>query len=346
MQTNAIDSHAAGTSTQPVQGPVVLATWSFGRLAAQAAWPVLAGGGEALDAAIAGCDAVESDPAVDSVGVGGIPDASGRVSVDACVMRSPAQCGAVCFVRGIEHPARLARTVMERTVHIMLAGEGAEQFGARHGHARHPTELLTPGAQRVWQEWKAGAGARATSAQGREGELPPMNVEERYAAERRAQLQGSAHGLTGAQPDPLHDTVCVLTRDAQGCLAGAVTTSGLGFKVPGRVGDSPIIGHGLYVDPAVGAVAATGNGELIMSTCGSFLGVEFLRAGRAPGEALLGVLARIAHAHALRPEHQVGLIALTPDGRWASAALRPGFAACIASGAGLTSGPAQHVLLS
>lgn len=314
----------------------VMATWSFGPVATGAAWACLAGGGVSLDAVVAGATAVEDDPAVDSVGVGGLPDASGRVSLDASVMLAPGRCGSVCCVREHPHAAALARAVMERTEHVMLAGEGADAFARREGFEAR--SLLTDRSAAAFAAWRAGV-SDAEMARYR-GCRPPMNVEERYARDR-----ASAAGGPAGSAEPSHDTVCVLALDHAGTLAGACTTSGLAFKLPGRVGDSPIIGHGLYVDPAVGAATATGNGELIMGVCGSFLAVELMRGGVEPLEALTRVLERVAAAHALRPEHQVALVALRADGAWASASLRPGFSHAVRDAGGLVTGPAQRVLI-
>lgn len=307
---------------------MLLSTWSFGRVANAAGWPVLAAGGEALDAAVAGATAVEEDPAVDSVGIGGLPDASGQVSLDACVMTDPDRCGAVCYVRRFPHAAGIARRVMERTIYIMLAGEGAERFAESEGFA--PRQLLTDEARRQWEAWRQTAGARGQE-DGRLGYTPPMNVEERYHRAR----------------EPMHDTVCVLARDATGGLAGVCTTSGLGFKLPGRVGDSPIIGHGLYVEQSVGAATATGNGELIMGVCGSFLAVELMRQGRPPEDALMGVLERAAAVSTRRgakADHQAALVAIRADGAWAAASLRPGFSYCLTTATGTELRPAPRVL--
>lgn len=320
--------------------PLVLSTWSFGHVANSAAWPVLQAGGSALDAAVAGCTAVELDTTVDSVGVGGLPDASGRVSLDACVMEAPDRCGGVCFLRGYSHAAQIARAVMDKTVHVLLAGDGAAAFADRHGFAQHPTHLLTPESIRAWQGWAAAQSQRAPNA--REGELPPMNVEERYAkADPTVNTNSLSHSVE--PKEPMHDTVCVLACDARGRIGGAVTTSGLGFKVPGRVGDSPIIGHGLYVDQDVGAAACTGNGELIMGVCGSFLAVEMLRAGKTPEQAARAVLERITRSYDLRPEHQVGVVIVASPRlehmqrapvaqRALGLSLRPGFSTWLSAG--------------
>jgi len=331
------------STSADAHGPVVLSTWSFGHVANAAAWPVLQAGGSALDAAVAGCTAVELDESVDSVGIGGIPDSSGRVSLDACVMESAERCGSVCFLRGYSQAAQIARAVMDKTVHVMLAGDGAAAFAARHGFVAHRSHLLTSGSIRAWQEWAAGQSARVLGQ--REGELPPMNVEERYGL-----ASGGSAGSVEVK-EPMHDTVCVLASDQAGRLGGAVTTSGLGFKVPGRVGDSPIVGHGLYVDQDVGAAACTGNGELIMGVCGSFLAVELLRAGKTPREAAQAVLERVQRSYKVRPEHQVGVVVLAserlaqtqraPMGeRAVGLSLRAGFSTWLTSGAG----PAERVM--
>ncbi len=324
----------------------MLSTWSFGAVANRAGGPLLMAGTGALDAAIAAAAAVENDPAVDSVGIGGLPDSSGRVSVDASVMLAPDRCGSVCAVRGYANPAAIARRVMDRTVHIMLAGDGAEQFAAAQGFTRHPTELLTPQAQSEFNRYLVGRAA--APAPSRLGILPPMNVEERYAEASSGKYPvapAEPVSETPASKEPMHDTVCILARDRAGVLAGVCTTSGLGFKLAGRVGDSPIIGHGLYVDAEIGGVSATGNGELIMSICGSFLATEFMRQGRTPAEALLAVLERIRAKHTIVDAHQVALIAVRADGQWASASLRPGFSHCITDDAGTRLEPSPNVML-
>lgn len=239
-----------------------------------------------------------------TVGRGGYPDASGETTLDACIMRSPAECGAVCFVRRQMHPVSIARLVMETTPHVMLAGDGAERLARAHGMA--DADLATDASRRAWQAWRA--------ARGEAGAAPAANIEEvRPPAE------------AGRRREADHDTVGVLALDAAGVLAGACSTSGLAFKMPGRVGDSPIIGHGLYVDPAYGAAVATGVGERIMGVCGAFLAVECLRRGASPADAAAEVVRRVAATFPPRQDDQVGLIVLLPTGAWSSAALRPGF---------------------
>lgn len=311
----------------PSNSPAILSTWSFGPIANAAALASLTTGGSALDAAVAAAGAVELDPTVNSVGVGGIPDADGQVSLDACVMTSPDRCGSVAYIRKYPNPAAIARRVMEKTIHVMLVGEGAELFAAREGFA--PSPLLTCESIGEWQKWRHDP--KNLNAARYRGWLPPVNVEE------------SGRVATRTEPKS-HDTVSVLVRDAEGKLAGVCSTSGMAFKVPGRVGDSPIIGHGLYVDQKAGAAAATGNGELIMGVCGSFLAVELMRSGMEPMAAIEAVLRRIESSYVLKKEHQIALIALAPDGRWASAALRGGFVHCISDATGTRTEPAQKVL--
>lgn len=318
----------------PSTSPLVLSTWSFGPTANAAAWPILANHGHALDAAVAGASAVELDPTVDSVGIGGLPDSSGLLSLDASVMTDPDRCGSVCFLRGFANTAQIARRVMDSTHHVMLAGDGAAAFARAEGFPEHPANRLTPHAQHEYATWLA----RRSPAQlaNYRGEPPPMNVEERYRLAHSPSLP--------TRPEPHHDTVCVLTRDSSARLAGVCTTSGLAFKMPGRVGDSPIIGAGLYVDQAAGAASATGNGELIIGVSGSFLAVELMRQGRSPLEAISAVLERIAARFTLLPAHQVALIAVRADGLWASASLRPGFSRAVTTTEGTSLQPAERVL--
>lgn len=279
--------------------PVILSTWSFGQRANAAAWPILSAGGAALDAVETAARDAEADPQNHTVGLGGYPDATGRVSVDASIMLSPARRGAVAGVRTHLHPVTIARKVMEHTPHVLLVGKDADDFGTRFGL---PTvDLLTPAARAAWEAWR-----RSGAAPGG----PVANIEERKV---------------WPDEEATHDTIGVLCRDAAGTLAGACTTSGMAWKLPGRVGDSPIVGHGLYVDPHAGAAVCTGHGELVMGVCGSFLAVERMRAGMSPEAAADAVIRRIRASYDLRDDDQVGVITLAPSGAWGCAALKPGF---------------------
>jgi isoaspartyl peptidase/L-asparaginase-like protein (Ntn-hydrolase superfamily) len=285
--------------------PIILATWTFGQIAVRAGWPYLAAGaGGSLEAVEQGCRAVEADPEVMTVGYGGYPDSDGEVTVDAAIMRSPAECGAVGGIKRFMHPVSIARRVMTRTPHVMLVGPGAETFARRQG--MQPTELLTEAAREAWEKWRK--------------EQPGTETSGCAAGQESRRAEGEPlHG------EPTHDTVGVLAIDSAGAMAGACSTSGLAFKLPGRVGDSPIIGHGLYVDPRHGAAVATGVGELVMSVCGTFLAVEEMRRGASPAEAAMAVMRRIAESRPLKEKDQAGILTLAPSGEWSSAALRPDF---------------------
>lgn len=306
----------SGQTDQPSRRPILLTTWSWGAVGHRPGMAILNADGHALDAAVETATAIELDPSISSVGIGGLPDASGEVSLDACVMTDPDRCGSVCYVRNYARVSQLARLVMDRTIHVMLAGDGAEAFARAQGF--QPDKLLTEDALAKWQSWSSDP-ARFDRSQ-YQGWIPPANAEE---LTRHKGTKPDIH--PGDRPDAAHDTVGVLALDQHGKLAGVCSTSGMAFKLPGRVGDSPIIGHGLYVDQHAGAATCTGNGELVMGVCGSFLAVERLRTGATPLDAALAVLERIAERFTLRPEHQIAVMTMTPDGRWATAALRPGF---------------------
>jgi isoaspartyl peptidase/L-asparaginase-like protein (Ntn-hydrolase superfamily) len=280
-------------------GPVVIATWPFGLPASEAAWRVLRAGGAALDAVVDGATFCEDDESVDSVGYGGLPDASGEVTLDASVMDHRGRCGAVACLRRVRHAARVARAVMERTPHVMLAGDAATAFALAQGFCEE--NLLSPRAREAYQKWTAA----------RSGVNAPDSAQPRVNDPRTTAPRS-------------HDTIGLLALDGAGTPAGACTTSGRAYKLPGRVGDSPIIGAGLYVDGEVGAATATGLGEEVMRVCGSFDAVERMRRGAEPAEALAEVLRRVARYvdRRTRPDADVSLLALRRDGMWAGMTLR------------------------
>lgn len=259
--------------------PLLLSTWSFGERANEAAWAVLSNDG-ALAAVEATCASADLDCLVDSVGYGGLPDASGRMSLDGAVMLSPSQFGGVCGVRRHQHPASIGRLVMERTDHVLLCGLDADRFAEHNGMSE--AELLAPSAVAAWQK-------------------------------------------KGNRPAEGHDTISVIARDTTGTLACACSTSGLAWKLPGRVGDAPIAGHGLYCLPGVGAAVATGTGEWISGLCATFLAVEMLRRGASELEAIAEVLLRAQACEAIDPKHQLALIVLRADGGYASGSFRRGY---------------------
>jgi isoaspartyl peptidase/L-asparaginase-like protein (Ntn-hydrolase superfamily) len=225
-----------------------------------------------------------------SVGLGGYPDRSGEVTLDAAIMRAPSQRGSVCCVRRFMHPVSIARLVMETTPHVLLAGDGADRFAKLQGMT--PVDLLTNAARLAWQKW-IGQHAAARYAD-QLASFPPANIEERGPLDQLAAAADDALPDTRAS----HDTVAVLARDAAGEMAGACSTSG--------------------------AAVATGAGELVMGVCGTFLAVEAMRPGASPLEAAIEVLGRIIDGYPLRDEHQVAIIAMDRGGRWSSAALRAG----------------------
>ena len=269
---------------------VVIATWPFGQTAVKTAFPLLEQGKPALDAAIAGAQAVEDDPAIDSVGYGGLPNAIGTVQLDACVMDGHTLgCGAVGAVENIRHPAALARRVMEKTPHVYLMGEGARTFAVEQGFRLD--NLQTPETLAKWMKNRP-----------KDSKLAPPNV-------------------PPASPPDNHDTVTVLALDKQGSMAGVCTTSGLAYKLPGRVGDSPIIGTGLYVDNTAGAAGATGVGEEIIRVGGSILIVEAMRDGKSAQEACEMAVRRVNATAVRRGVHaaRVAFLALDPKGQHGAA---------------------------
>ena len=276
------------------QSPVVIATWSFGVTACAAAWPVLASGGSSLDAVAAGGAAVEDDPSVMSVGYGGLPNAVGVIELDAAIMEGKTHAaGAVAGLTGIRNPVHVARRVMESTPHVMLVGANARRFALREGF--EVSDLHTADSRRRYAEWQA----------------------EQTAAD-------VAHFEKQA-PGDSHDTVGLCALDVHGDVSAACTTSGMAWKLPGRVGDSPIIGSGLYVDNATGAASATGNGDEIMKACLSYRLVMLMDSGTAPQEACEESIRYLLRK---RPGHQssgAAVIALRKDGQIGAAATAEGF---------------------
>ncbi len=283
--------------------PAVIATWPFGQSAVRTALPLLRQGQPALDAAIAGAQAVEDDPAVHSVGFAGLGDRIGNVSLDACVMEGRTLgCGAVAGLHNVKHVAALARRVMERTPHILLVGEGARLFAVQQGF---PLETLhTPESVAEWYKRRPRPkeNPRNSPGAGGPGNSPPG--------------AGGAGGVELRGQPPSHDTVTVLALDQKDSLGGVCTTSGLAHKLPGRVGDSPLIGAGLYVDDSAGAAGATGVGEEIIRIAGSFFVVEQMRAGRSPQEACEAAIRKVNALAVRRGVHpaQVAFLALDVKG--------------------------------
>ncbi|MBL4704258.1 MAG: N(4)-(beta-N-acetylglucosaminyl)-L-asparaginase [Flavobacteriales bacterium] len=267
--------------------PVIVSTWNHGLDANAAAKSTLGQGGTILDAVEAGVRITESDPTNQSVGLGGLPDRDGNVTLDACIMNHESQCGAVSFLQHIENPISVARKVMEETPHIMLSGVGAFDFALEHGFRK--TDLLTEKSRIAWEEWKMSNQYQ-----------PKINSEN-------------------------HDTIGLLGIDADGRIAGACTTSGMAYKLHGRVGDSPIIGAGLFVDGEVGAACATGVGEAVIRIAGSAIVVELMRGGATPEEACKEAVDRIIRKHEDLTNLQVGFLALDKFGNTGAYSVYAGF---------------------
>jgi N4-(beta-N-acetylglucosaminyl)-L-asparaginase len=274
-----------------VQKPIVLSTWRFGIEANAAAWEVLSKNGRALDAVEAGVKIPEGDPNERSVGYGGRPDRDGKVTLDACIMDEFSNIGSVACLEHIKHPISVARAVMEKTPHVMLVGKGALQFALSQGFKKE--NLLVEESEKEWKEWLKTSQYK-----------PIANIEN-------------------------HDTIGMIALDANGNLSGACTTSGMAFKMHGRVGDSPIIGAGLYVDNEIGAATATGHGEEVIRITGCHLVVELMRQGLSPQKACEEAVMRIVKLTKNRGKElkdiQVGFIALNKKGEYGSYCIQGGF---------------------
>ena len=268
--------------------PIILSTWNHGIPANADAWAKLKETGSLLDAVEAGVRNTELDLENLSVGLQGLPDREGITTLDASIMLGDGSCGSVAFVRQVKHPISLARAVMEKTPHVMLAGEGARQFAIAQGFPMEK-EKLSPKAQVEYDKWKVTSQYK-----------PIINVEN-------------------------HDTIGMIGLDASGKLAGSCTTSGLAYKMHGRIGDSPIIGAGLFVDDEVGAATATGLGESIIRICGSFLIVELMRQGRSPQAACEEAVRRLVAKNKNIKDIQAGFLAINKDGEVGAYAVHPGF---------------------
>lgn len=274
-----------------INKPIVLSTWNFGIQANEAAWEVLKNKGRALDAVEAGVKIPEGDPKERSVGYGGRPDRDGKVTLDACIMDEFSNIGSVACLQHIKHPISVARAVMEKTPHVMLVGDGALQFALSQGFQKE--NLLVEESEKEWKEWLKTSQYK-----------PIANIEN-------------------------HDTIGMIALDTHGNLSGACTTSSMAFKMHGRVGDSPIIGAGLYVDNEIGAATATGHGEEVIRITGCHLVVELMRQGKSPQKACEEAVARIVKLTKNRGKElkdiQVGFIALNKKGEYGSYCIQGGF---------------------
>ena len=290
-------------------GPRVVSSGNGLRATARA-MELLRAGADPLDAVIAGVNIVEDDPEDMSVGYGGLPNEDGVVELDASVMYGPTHsAGAVAALRNIKNPSKVARLVMERTDHVLIVGEGALRFARAHGFKEE--NLLTEKAREAWLRWKE-------TVSDRDNWFPPRS-----------------EGLPEDLREVLwtHGTINCLALDGQGRLAGVTTTSGLSWKLSGRVGDSPIVGAGLYVDNDIGAAGSTGRGEANLQTCASFRIVAAMGRGAAPEQACLEACQAVADKTRLvprlcdadgRPRFGLDFYALDRKGRFGSAGLYQG----------------------
>ncbi|MBK8292729.1 MAG: N(4)-(beta-N-acetylglucosaminyl)-L-asparaginase [Flammeovirgaceae bacterium] len=285
---------ASEKSASLASKPVVLSTWNFGLDANVEAWKILSTGGRALDAVEAGARVPEGDPKETSVGLGGLPDRDGRVTLDSCIMDEFANCGAVACLEHIVHPVSVARKVMEKTPHVFLVGEGALRFALAQGFKKE--KLLTKESEKAWKEWLKTAQYK-----------PVANIEN-------------------------HDTIGIVALDDKQNLSGACTTSGMAYKMQGRVGDSPIIGAALFVDNEIGAATSTGVGEEVIRIVGSHLVVELMRQGNTPQQACEKAVQRIVKINPLsQKKFRSDFLALNKNGEVGAYALQKGFTYAVKS---------------
>tara|TARA_B110000046_G_scaffold139234_1_gene145643 strand:- start:18425 stop:19423 length:999 start_codon:yes stop_codon:yes gene_type:complete len=273
-----------------VKNPIVISTWSHGIAANEGAWVILDNAGKSIDAVEAGVKVTEIDITNRSVGIGGRPDRDGHVTLDACIMDENSRCGAVGCIEGILHPISVARAVMDRTQHVMLVGEGARSFAIREGFETAKTPLKE--VKKDWKEWK--------KEHKDEFKKPTINNEN-------------------------HDTIGMLAMDEFGNISGSCTTSGWAYKLHGRIGDSPIIGAGLFVDNEVGGACATGLGEAIIRIAGSHTVVELMRQGHHPQAACKMAVERIIAKHDDVTGLQCGFLAMNTKGQVGAYSVYNGF---------------------
>lgn len=290
--------------------PVVISTWDAGLAANKGAWEVLSKRGRALDAVEKGVMVTEAAQSC-CVGLGANPDREGIVTLDACIMDEFANCGSVAFLERIKHPVSVARRVMEKTPHVMLVGSGAQQFAIEEGFPLEEQKLSEP-AQRAYDDWLKKSEYK-----------PVINIENKTHGPFAPANLNSADEWN-------HDTIGMVAMDANGNLSGSCTTSGMGFKMRGRVGDSPIIGSGLFVDNEIGACTATGQGEDVIRIAGSHTVVELMRQGLSPEAACKAAVERIVKIKKEKAKDiQVAFIALNKKGEAGAFAIQPGFSYAI-----------------
>jgi N4-(beta-N-acetylglucosaminyl)-L-asparaginase len=300
-----------------VNKPIVISTWAPNVKANAEAWKTLSAGGRALDAVEAGVKIPEADPTDISVGYGGLPDRDGKVTLDACIMDEFANIGSVMALENIMHPISVARRVMERTPHVQLVGDGALQFALSQGFKKE--NLLTPESEKIWRDWL------------KTSKYDPMTIPKFLEEKERSNIQKDAWPSAMLN----HDTIGMVAMDINGNISGACTTSGMAFKMHGRVGDSPIIGAGLFVDNEIGAATSTGVGEEVVRICGSHTVVELMRQGYSPELACKKTVERMIKLRGDKAKNiQVGFLAINKKGEFGAYSIQKGFTYAVQSSAG------------
>lgn len=295
------------------QNPIIISTWEEGKNVNAVAWNNLAANGRALDAIEEGAKYIE-DKITCCVGLGGFPDRDGKVTLDACIMDEYANCGAVAGIEQIKHPLSVARKVMETTPHVLLVGAGAQQFAIENGFAKEPA-ILSEEAERAYKEWLKKSDYK-----------PVINIENKKGND------GAFAPAFFGNGKPNHDTMGIIAMDAKGNLSGGVTTSGLAFKIHGRVGDSAIIGAGLFVDNNTGAATSSGVGEEVIRISGTHLVVELMRNGYSPEQSCKQAVERIVQRDPEKAKKiQVGFVALNKKGEFGAYAIQDGFTYAVKS---------------
>lgn len=293
--------------------PIIISTWDTGKAVNEEGWKVLVKNGQSIDAIEVAARYMEN--VIDCcVGLGGYPDRDGKVTLDASIMDGKGNCGSVAALEQIKHPISVARKIMEKTPHVLLTGNGAQQFAIENGFVKEPAGL-SPEAEKVYREWLKKSEYK-----------PEVNIENKKSS-------GPFAPLFFENGAPNHDTMGILAMDNSGKLAGGVTTSGMAFKVHGRVGDSPIIGAGLFVDDEAGAATSSGVGEEVIRICGTHLVVELMRQGHSPEQACKKAVQRIIKRDPQKAKSfQVGFVALDKKGRYGAYAIQKGFVFAVKSG--------------
>ena len=284
-----VKPHSSSLLSPKKNHAIVISTWIHGMEANAGAWEILGASGDALDAVQKGVAVTESDMTNRSVGLGGRPDRDGRVTLDACIMSHDSRCGSVAFLEDIQHPIDVARAIMDKTSHVMLVGEGAQKWALENGFSKVDYQVPLPQVKKDYEEW-------LIKSEYKTG----VNVEN-------------------------HDTIGMLALDASGRMAGACTSSGMAYKIRGRVGDSPIIGAGLFIDGDVGGATATGVGEAMIRTAGTSAVVESMRLGASPEEACYDIVQRILKKHPGVEGMQVGFLAMNVQGEYGGYSVYNGF---------------------